>query len=157
MGSGGLAYKFGWPAIVYETAMLGGLSGPGDRGKRLHLFTDAWTSSPGPIRWNELDSKFIKVFISLLIMRLLFPVLMAQFKGAGVATAALLKVLTAGRFWSPDDHRVLQFHGRFRASAYSTFFQSIVMGVSVLIAVRPSSGPWGVFGHQRLSWLAEPA
>jgi len=75
LGSGALAYRFGWPAIVYETAMLGGLVWPlVVVGKRLHLFTDALdVISIADYVGTRFDSKFIRSFISLLIIVFYFP------------------------------------------------------------------------------------
>jgi len=61
---------------------------------------------------------------------------MAQFKGAGVATATLLKV--------PYESAVLvagliivfyNFMGGFKADAYTDTFQAVVMGIAVIVAV----------------------
>ena len=138
LGSGALAYKFGWPAMVYETAMLGGLVFPlVVVGKRLHLFTDKLdVVSVADYIGTRLDSRFVRSFISLLIIFFYFPVLMAQFKGAGIATATLLKVPYA---WAVLGGGLIivfyNFMGGFRADAYTDTFQTFVMGIAVLVAV----------------------
>lgn len=138
LGSGALAYRFGWPAIIYETAMLGGLVWPlVIAGKRLHLFTSKLeVVSIADYVGTRMDSKLIRAMISLLIIVFYFPVLMAQFKGAGIATAALMKVPYA---WAVLGAGLIivfyNFMGGFKADAYTDTFQAVVMGVAVIIAV----------------------
>jgi len=158
LGAGGLSYRYGWPGLVSLVPWLGGLVFPlVVAGKRLHLFTDALNVvSIADYLGTRVDSKFVRSFVSLIVIGFYVPVIMAQFKGAGVATAALMNipyewaVLGAGL--------IIVFYntmGGFRADAYSDVFQSLVMALAVIIAIPSVIWALGGFNAINLKLAAQ--